>query len=170
MLEYIRDKQHYDRVLKASFSARETLWIGTADLKDLHVNYRGSFVPYLHVLSERLKKGTAVRLIHAKEPGKNFRRDFDKYPALQKQLERMLCPRVHFKLIIIDMQTVYIGSANLTGAAMGAKSPDKRNFEAGIFTDEPEIIEAASSQFDEVWMGRHCKTCARRTYCSDGIV
>jgi len=82
----------------------------------------------------------------------------------------MLCPRVHFKLIIIDMQTVYIGSANLTGAAMGAKSPDKRNFEAGIFTDEPEIIEAAISQFDEVWMGRHCKTCARRTYCSDGIV
>ena len=36
-----------------------------------------------------------------------------------------------------------IGSANLTGAGMGMKSPRKRNFEAGILTDDPEMVEAA---------------------------
>ena len=41
---------------------------------------------------------------------------------------------VHFKLIIIDSTIAYVGSANLTGAGMGMKSPKKRNFEAGILT------------------------------------
>lgn len=169
MLEYIENKAHYETVLKASFQAKQTLWIGTADIKDLHVSYRGSFTPFLRVISDLLKKGVEVRLIHAKEPGPNFRKDFDAFPALIQGLERMLCPRVHFKLIIIDMQKVYIGSANLTGAAMGAKSVNKRNFEAGIYTDIPEILDSAIRQFDEVWMGKHCKTCNRKTYCGDGI-
>ena len=49
------------------------------------------------------------------------------------------------------------------------KTYNKRNFEAGILTDEPEIVEQAMNQFDEVWMGKHCKTCKRREYCSDPI-
>lgn len=44
-------------------------------------------------------------------------------------MERMLCPRVHFKCIIVDGVKAYFGSANLTGAGMGAKSEKKRNFE-----------------------------------------
>jgi len=170
MLQYIENKKHYETVLKACYHAKQTLWIGTADIKDLHVSYQGSFRPFLQVLSDLLKKGVEVRLIHAKEPGANFRRDFDKLPQLIKSLERMLCPRVHFKIIIIDMQKVYIGSANLTGAAMGAKSVDRRNFEAGIFTDEPEILDSAIHQFDEVWMGKHCKTCKRQEYCADKVI
>ncbi|MEA1873401.1 MAG: phospholipase D-like domain-containing protein [Bacteroidota bacterium] len=170
MLQYIKNKEHYETVLKACYQAKHTLWIGTADIKDLHVSYRGGFSPFLQVISDLIKKGIAVRLIHAKEPGPNFRKDFDKFPALIQGLERMLCPRVHFKLIIIDMQTVYIGSANLTGAAMGAKSVDKRNFEAGIFTDSPELLDSATRQFDEVWMGKHCKTCSRTAYCGDKVI
>jgi len=169
MLQYIENKGHYKTVLKACFQAKKTLWIGTADIKDLHVSYRGNFTPFLSVISDLLKQTVEVRLIHAKEPGHNFRKDFDKFPALIQGLERMLCPRVHFKLIIIDMQKVYIGSANLTGAAMGAKSANKRNFEAGIYTDIPELLDSAIRQFDEVWMGKHCKTCSRKTYCGDGI-
>ncbi|MDA3910578.1 MAG: phospholipase D-like domain-containing protein [Bacteroidales bacterium] len=170
MIKYISNKAHYETVLKACYQAKQTLWIGTADIKDLHVSYRGSFTPFLQVISDLLKKGVEVRLIHAKEPGPNFRRDFDKFPAVIQGLERMLCPRVHFKLIIIDMQKVYIGSANLTGAAMGAKSDDKRNFEAGIFTELPEMLDSAIHQFDEVWMGKHCKTCSRKAYCGDKVV
>jgi phosphatidylserine/phosphatidylglycerophosphate/cardiolipin synthase-like enzyme len=170
MINYISNKAHYETVLKACYGAKHTLWIGTADIKDLHVSYRGSFSPFLQVISDLIKKGIAVRLMHAKEPGANFRKDFDKFPALIQGLERMLCPRVHFKMIIIDMQTVYIGSANLTGAAMGAKSVDKRNFEAGIFTDLPEILDSAIHQFDEVWMGKHCKSCSRKAYCGDKVI
>ena len=81
----------------------------------------------------------------------------------------VLCPRVHFKLIIIDSTIAYVGSANLTGAGMGMKSPKKRNFEAGILTDDPEMLEAAIEQFDNVWIGKFCKDCGRREYCSDPI-
>jgi len=58
---------------------------------------------------------------------------FAKYPILVQSWEHVLCPRVHFKLMIFDLETVYIGSANLTGAGMGLKGENKRNFEVGIF-------------------------------------
>ena len=73
------------------------------------------------------------------------------------------------ELIVIDSTIAYIGSANLTGAGMGMKSLRKRNFEAGILTDDPEMLEAAIEQFDNVWIGKFCKECGRREYCSDPI-
>lgn len=45
-------------------------------IKDLYVGER----PFLGVLADLLKKGREVRLVHAKEPGPNFRQDFDRYP------------------------------------------------------------------------------------------
>ncbi len=65
---------------------------------------------------------------------------------------------------------MYIGSANLTGAGIGMKADSTRNFEAGILTDEPEIVEQAMNQFDEVWMGKHCNTCKRKDFCPDPII
>ncbi len=37
---------------------------------------------------------------------------------------------------------------------MGMKSLRKRNFEAGILTDDPEMLDAAIEQFDNVWIGQ----------------
>lgn len=68
-------------------------------------------------------------LIHAKEPGQIFREEFDRYPILSKRLESALCPRIHFKMMIFDLDEVYVGSANLTGAGIGMKSAKTRNFE-----------------------------------------
>ena len=138
---------------------------GTADIKDLYVDDK----PFLALLAGLLKKGVEVRLIHAKEPGTAWREDHEKHPILYDGMERVLCPRVHFKLIIIDSTITYVGSANMTGAGMGMKSPRKRNFEAGILTDDPEMVEAAIEQFDNVWIGKFCKECGRREYCSDPI-
>ena len=39
----------------------------------------------------------------------------------------------------------------------------------GILTDDPEMVEAAIEQFDNVWIGKFCKECGRREYCSDPI-
>lgn len=110
-----------------------------------------------------------IRLIHAKEPGPAFRDDFDKYPVLYDRLERVLCPRVHFKMIVFDCKEVYIGSANLTGAGIGMKGEGARNFETGILTDDPEIVEQAMNQFDELWIGKMCNGCKRKDYCIDPI-
>lgn len=169
MLSFISDTEHYSSVLDLVTKARETLWIGTADIKDLYVVQGKTEKPFLGVLSELIGKGVEVRLIHAKEPGPNFREDFDRYPRLAKMLERVMCPRVHFKLIIIDQAICYVGSANLTGAGMGMKSATRRNFEAGILTDEPSIVDAAIEEFDKVWRGSECKKCQRRELCPDPI-
>ena len=42
--------------------------------------------PFLGVLSDLIGKGVEVRLIHAKEPGPNFREDFDRYPQMVTML------------------------------------------------------------------------------------
>ena len=169
MTTYISDFGHYKEVVSRMLSVKRTLWIGTADIKDLYVNVNGEIKPLLEIIAQLIRKGVEVRLIHAKEPGQNFRDDFDKYPVLFDRLERVLCPRVHFKILVFDCKEVYVGSANLTGAGLGMKSLTTRNFEAGILTDDPEIVEQAMNQFDEVWMGKHCKSCRRKDVCLDPI-
>lgn len=170
MLQFIADLDHYNIVLESARNAKAMLWIGTADIKDLYAKSVSSTIPFLGIIADLIKRGVEVRLIHAKEPGTAFREDFDKYPVLKSMLERVLCPRVHFKIIVIDGKWVYIGSANLTGAGMGMKSSNRRNFEAGIFTDEPNMVESAMEQFDSVWRGDHCKKCGRHEYCGDPII
>ena len=170
MIKFISDTEHYDIVLNLAAQAKRSLWIGTADIKDLYVMRNGVNLPFLAIISERINKGVEVRLIHAKEPGEPFRKDFDRYPVLFQGLERALCPRVHFKIIVIDSAICYIGSANLTGAGMGMKSKLRRNFEAGIITDEAEILNSAIEEFDKVWRGSECLKCQRKQYCPDPIV
>ena len=193
MLTYISNSNHYKEVLSRVQSVKHTLWIGTADIKDLYVEVgkednvsskrgqkeraisaewekgRAKLKPFLALIAQLIRRGVEVRLIHAKEPGPNFREDFDKYPVLYDRLERVLCPRVHFKILVFDSKEVYVGSANLTGAGIGMKAETTRNFEAGILTDDPEIVEQAMDQFDGVWIGKHCKSCKRRDFCPDPI-
>ena len=170
MYTYISDTSHFKEVLSRVLSVKHLLWIGTADIKDLYVDMGNEKKPFLALIAQLIRRGVEVRLIHAKEPGQNFREDFDKYTVLYDRLERILCPRVHFKIIVFDGKEVYVGSANLTGAGIGMKTDNKRNFEAGILTDDTEIVEQAMNQFDEVWMGKHCKKCKRRELCPDPIV
>ena len=167
---YIANDAHYDQVIERIKDVKKTLWIGTADIKDLYVKDGRGTKPLLEVLSDLVKKGVAIRLIHAKEPGPAFRQDFDKYPALIEGMERVLCPRVHFKIIIFDLKMAYVGSANLTGAGIGMKGENTRNFEAGILSTNKDFVKNAASQFDSVWMGSFCKNCKRKEFCSDPIV
>ena len=168
MLRFITDREIYSEVIQVRIPAADRyVWIGTSDIKDMYVKSGLGMAPFLQTLSELIDKGVLIRLIHAKEPGPNFRKDFDRYPNLYGGLERMLCPRVHFKCVIIDGKFAYTGSANLTGAGMGAKSVKRRNFESGIITDEKLLVSQIAGQFDNVWIGSYCSGCGRRKYCSD---
>ena len=167
--QYIANDDHYDKVIDKIKDCKKTLWIGTADIKDLYVKDGRGTKPLLEVLSDLAKRGVEIRLIHAKEPGPAFRQDFDKYPALIDGMERVLCPRVHFKIIIFDLKTAYVGSANLTGAGLGMKGENTRNFEAGVLSSNKDFVKSAAEQFDSVWMGAHCKGCRRKEFCGDPI-
>jgi phosphatidylserine/phosphatidylglycerophosphate/cardiolipin synthase-like enzyme len=167
---FITNEQLYKQAIEPVASASSFVWIGTADIKDLHVHTKSSVQSFLSVLDTLAKKRVAIRLLHAKEPGINFRKSFDKYPLLWKNMERQLCPRVHFKHIIIDGKFAYSGSANLTGAGLGIKGANTRNFESGFITTNPELVNSIMNQFDEVWMGKFCKTCRRKEFCNDPIL
>jgi len=172
MLEFVSDRGIYEKAIAGAVpQAERQLWIATADIKDMYVDsgsiFRKEMVPFLKILDGLLKRGVEIRLIHAKEPGPAFRKDFDKFPGLFQGLERVLCPRVHFKCVIVDRKLAYFGSANLTGAGMGAKGETRRNFENGVMTDEKRLLEPLLAQYDDVWRGKHCRKCGRRQYCPD---
>ncbi len=168
MLEIITDREIYEKVICDRVpKTMKYLWLATSDLKDLYVHNRNHMVPFLEILSDLIGRQVEIRLLHAKEPGPAFRKDFDRYPNLISGLERILCPRVHFKSVVIDGEFIYAGSANLTGAGMGAKSKDKRNFETGIITTDKELVDKIMQQFDAIWMGEHCRECKRKEFCAD---
>jgi phosphatidylserine/phosphatidylglycerophosphate/cardiolipin synthase-like enzyme len=169
-LKFITNEELYKQAIEPVANAKSFVWIGTADIKDLHVHHNGKVLSFLAILDSLIKKKVAIRLLHAKDPGPNFRSSFDKYPLLWDNMERQLCPRVHFKHIIIDGKFAYSGSANLTGAGLGIKGEDTRNFEAGFVTTDPDTIDAIMNQFDDVWLGKYCKKCKRKEYCTDPIL
>ena len=101
---YVCNEAHYEQVIERMKTVKKTLWIGTADIKDLYIKDGRGTKPLLELLSDLAKRGVAIRLIHAKEPGPAFRQDFDKYPALIEGVERVLCPRVHLKIIVFGFK------------------------------------------------------------------
>ncbi len=171
MIQFLSNREIYELAICGLVpQTKDRLWIATADIKDMYVDTGGrDMMPFLEVLDGMLKRGIEVRLIHAKEPGPNWRDDFDRYPDLWRGMERMLCPRVHFKCIIVDGAKAHFGSAHLTGAGMGAKSERKRSFGNGVLTDDPALVEPLIEQFDSVWRGDFCADCGRRDFCSDPV-
>jgi hypothetical protein len=168
-LKFITNEDLFREAFEPIAKAESFVWIGTADIKDMHVPAGGSVRSFLALLNDLCLRRVAIRLLHAREPGPNFRKSFDKYPLLIELLERQLCPRVHFKHIIIDGKFAYTGSANLTGAGLGMKGAKTRNFESGIVTSDPTLVEQIMRQFDGVWMGKYCRSCQRKDYCGDPI-
>ena len=86
MLTYISNTDHYKEVISRVQTVKHMLWIGTADIKDLYIEMGKEKKPFLALIAQLIRRGVEVRLIHAKEPGPNFREDFDKYPVLYDTL------------------------------------------------------------------------------------
>ena len=149
-------------------SAREFVWLATANLKDMHI-HRGTssrYRSFLALLDELAGRGVVIRLLHAAEPSRSFLDSIQKFRHLQGDaIELALCPRVHMKTVIVDGNKAYIGSANISGAGLGEKSHRRRNFETGILTDDPDTIERLMDLFDTIWMGKYCRECGRRDHC-----
>src|SRR5204863_416373 len=75
------------------------------------------------------------------------------------------CPRVHMKVVVIDGELLYLGSANWTGAGLGAKGSGRRNFELGIVTSDAPMLDAVQSLYERVWSGGECGSCKLQAVC-----
>ena len=171
-MQLLLNEAIYQKVIRELLpQAGKFLWIVTADIKDLHVPKGRRFVPLLEILADLVESGVSVRLMHAKEPGPRFREDFDKYPSLLTNdlFERILCSRIHTKAIVFDGIHAFVGSANLTGAGLGAKGVNKRNFEAGFLTQDSEHLRELMEWIDQLYLGEFCRQCLRRKFCPDPI-
>ena len=150
--------------------ARESVLIATANVKDMQVERGGRFASVLALLSELSARGVALRILHAELPSRPFRASFEKLRRLTRGgLQLKICPRVHFKAVLVDGAWVYLGSANLTGAGLGAKGEDRRNFELGFCTEDFETVDRVQALFEAVWSGAECASCKLRRVCPDPI-
>jgi phosphatidylserine/phosphatidylglycerophosphate/cardiolipin synthase-like enzyme len=178
----IGGKGHYEAVVKAAMNAERSLWIATANLKELMVEDerarpgrrrtargKGVYRSMLDVLAGSVARGIEVRILHASAPSGPFREDLRRQPGLRRAgrggFEMRLCPRVHFKAVIVDGAMLYLGSANWTGAGLGAKGEGRRNFELGLTTRDDLLLDEIQAYFDRIWRGAECAACKLRDRC-----
>lgn len=164
------DELYREVILEKLAHARESVWISTANLKAMYVERDGEFRPVLDLFSDLARRGVELRILHAELPSRPFRAAFDRKKKLVAgALALKICPRVHFKCVLVDGGWVYLGSANLTGAGLGAKDKDRRNFELGFVTEDFDVIDRVSALFQAVWSGAECGPCKLRSVCPDPI-
>ncbi|MBX3252353.1 MAG: phospholipase D family protein, partial [Myxococcales bacterium] len=170
------DGDHYDDlVARAVAGARVSVWIATANLKTMLVEApigsraraRGRYVSFFESLGDLARRGVDVCILHASPPSGPLAREMARLAASggAGAVKMRRCPRVHLKMIAIDGRLLYLGSANLTGAGLGAKGAGRRNFEMGIVTDSEAMLDAAQERFDRIWRGAECARCQLRSSC-----
>jgi len=129
---------------------------------------RGRYRSILESFATLADRGVDLRILHAELPSRRFRASFDRKKDLVKGgLKLKHCPRNHLKAVIVDGEKLYLGSANLTGAGLGCKGDDRRNFELGFVTEEPRLLDEVQALYDALWRGRPCDTCKVRELCPD---
>jgi len=171
----ILDRAHYEEVTLALAKAKTSVWISTANVKQLLVEApigtraraAGRYVPILDTIQSLCDRGVVVRLLHAAPPSRPFREELAARASRlpRPHFEMRACPRVHLKMIAIDGAMLYLGSANFTGAGLGAKGDGRRNFEMGILTDDEFLLDQAQARFERIWRGAECAGCRLRGEC-----
>jgi len=164
--ELVIDAAHFSRIVRdGMLQAKVSIDIMTADFKAMLVpeprtRRADSIVTHFRRLAER---GVEIRLLHAGVPSSSALRELKR--ELPSGLTIRRCPRLHAKAVILDCRQMYLGSANLTGAGLGAKADGRRNFEMGTWTESAPLIDSALEQFNLLWEGRQCRDCRRRDIC-----
>jgi len=166
-VELVAGSAHFHRIVRGGIlQAKVSIDIMTADFKAMLVPQAGlsgrarSIVEVFRSLASR---GVEIRILHAGVPSSAALRDLKR--KLPRGLTIRRCPRLHAKAVVIDSSRMYLGSANLTGAGLGAKADHKRNFELGIWTESSLLIDAVLEQFNSLWEGDPCQSCRRKDIC-----
>jgi len=165
------DRDHYDTLVGLVRAARTSVWIATANLKEMLVEAplgtraraRGRFASIADDLFDLVKRGVDVRMLHASPPSGPMTRSLAKAKPVRERMK--MCPRVHLKMIAVDGASLYLGSANFTGAGLGAKGDGRRNFEMGVLTDDDVMLDVAQARFDRIWRGKECASCKLYDRC-----
>ena len=181
-MRLLSGRGHYDTVVQGVMNASRSVWIATANLKELMVedgravpgrartSAKSGYQSMLKVFDELARKNVDLRILHATPPSRPFRAEFDRHPRLFRGgLQLRACPRVHLKAVIVDGASLYLGSANWTGAGLGAKGTGRRNFEIGLATSDGGLLDEVQALFDGLWRGAGCQGCRLRDVCESPL-
>ncbi|MFB3893979.1 MAG: phospholipase D family protein, partial [Phycisphaerae bacterium] len=165
MIRLVLNDEHLASALGEALTAcRHRLLIATADVKDLHIpQARGRSRSILEVFEGLSSRGVEIRLLHSSVPSGPFLARLKE--GVPRGLAMRRCVRIHAKAVIADGRWMYLGSANLTGAGLGAKGAGRRNFEAGIWTDDLALIDPVLDMLQTIWDGTQCRSCGRKENC-----
>jgi phosphatidylserine/phosphatidylglycerophosphate/cardiolipin synthase-like enzyme len=178
-VQLVAGRGHYQAVIAAVTAAERSVWIATANLKELMVEdgrarpgarrtlrrKAGGYRSVLAVFDELAARRVELRILHASPPSRPFRTELRRWPRLRSALVLRSCPRVHVKAVIVDGGLVYLGSANWTGAGLGAKGEGRRNFELGVMSRDDLLLDEVQAYYDWIWQGRPCASCKLREQC-----
>jgi phosphatidylserine/phosphatidylglycerophosphate/cardiolipin synthase-like enzyme len=174
-VDLVSDRRHYEEIIvRAIGAARTSVWIATANLKDVHIEApigtraraQGRYYSIVERFTELVRAGVELRILHGAPPSRGFRASLAKARELKPpRFELRHCPRVHLKLVAVDGAFLYLGSANFTGAGLGAKGDGRRNFELGVTTDDDVLLDASQQRFDRIFSGKECGACKLRGLC-----
>src|SRR2546423_1812308 len=154
-VQLVVGSEHFRRIVREGIlTAKLSVDVMTADFKAMLVPEAGKrTAPSIVEVFRRLAgRGVEIRLLHAGTPSSAALRELKR--ELPEKMTIRRCPRLHAKAVVIDCRGMYLGSANLTGAGLGAKADGKRNFEMGVWTESAAMIDAVLGQLTALWEGR----------------
>ena len=170
----IINENHYQEVIERICAAKSSVKIMTANFKRFRLKPTGSQgenyndgTPFIKYLMAKAIQGVSVQVI-CSMPSSSFRDEWKEfYQQMNPKLfEYMFCERNHAKVVIVDDQMAYVGSANITPAGIGQGVFTPGNFEVGILTKNPEIVSSVTTLFYTIWNKAHCDKCHRADMCN----
>lgn len=166
-MDFLQDSELYRAIIEDGvLKARRSVLISTANIKNIHVAGGRHGRSLVDILMELARRDVFVHILHAADPSRSLREDAEKRQMFDHpNIIFFQCPRVHFKAVLVDRQWLYLGSANLTGAGLGAKSDRKRNFEMGFVTRDAGLIRKVTEKFSAITEKEMCGECSYRKTC-----
>ncbi len=152
---FVSDEEHYTKVFKRMTEVKRSLKIATANLKNFNVSIEHKDkVETLRICDfflSLVERGVHVQVVCMK-PFSFYLYTKENCPQLLESplFELRYNGHNHMKLFIFDDECAYIGSANITSAAIGKRASGKRNHEAGILV-WGQMLKEPLSLFERVW-------------------
>lgn len=153
-VSYVADEEHYTEVFKRMTKVKRSLKIATGDLKNFNVTIESDSgeekLRLCDFFLSLVERSVHVQVVCMKPFGFYLYAKENCPQLLENQLfELRYNEHNHMKIFVLDDECAYIGSANITSAAIGKRA--KRNYEAGMLV-EGTMIQALLNHFDKVWI------------------
>ncbi len=170
----ITNKNHYEEVVERICSAKFSIRIMTANFKRFrleHTEEQAMFygTPFIERLMEKAVQGVSVQII-CSMPSQSFTKEWMEYFQQlnnPKLFEYKFCERNHAKVFIVDDKLAYVGSVNVTRAGLRQDTSSQQNFEAGILTEDLELVSSIKDFFSEIWNSKWCSECRIDDNCDE---